>query len=185
VVAPGDPVEVELATRALAAQPGPAYLRLGRSGEPKIHRGDVDFQIGKAITVREGKDVCLIATGGLLLNAVKSAELLSKKGVEARVLSMHTIKPLDTAAVLAAAQETEAIFTLEEHSILGGLGSAVAEVLAESPGEKVLFKRLGLPPTFTCEVGSQDYLLSKYSLSPEGILASLEPILEMPEVVNR
>lgn len=185
VVAPGDPVEVELATQALAAQPGPAYLRLGRSGEPKIHRGDIDFQIGKAITVREGGDVCLIATGGLLLNAVKSAELLSERGVEARVLSMHTIKPLDTAAVLAAARQTQAIFTIEEHSILGGLGSAVAEVLAESPSKKVQFKRLGLPPTFTCEVGSHDYLLSKYVLSPHGILASLEPMLEMLEVANR
>jgi transketolase len=185
VVAPGDPVEVELATRALAAQPGPGYLRLGRSGEPKIHRDDIDFELGKAITVREGEDVCLIATGGLLLNAMKSAELLSREGIEARVLSMHTIKPLDTEVILAAARETHAIFAIEEHSIVGGLGSAVAEVLAESSDRKVPFKRLGLPPTFTCEVGSHDYLLSKYSLSPEGILARLEPTLELLEMADR
>jgi transketolase len=185
VVAPGDAIEVELATRALAAQPGPAYLRLGRSGEPRVHHSEIDFQIGKAITVREGEDVCLIAAGGLLFNAIESAELLSRKGIEARVLSMHTIKPLDIEAILAATRETQAIFTIEEHSILGGLGSAVAEVLAESAERKVVFKRLGLPPTFTNEVGNQDYLLSKYSLSPQGILATLEPILEPLVATNR
>ena len=179
VVAPGDPIEAELATRAVVEQPGPCYLRLGKSGEPRIHQPGVDFSLGKAITVREGDDLCLIATGSMLYNAVKVAELLSRDGIQARVLSMHTIKPLDTAAVLGAARETSGIVTLEEHSVTGGLGSAVAETLAEFNDVRVAFKRLGLPPMFTSQVGSHDYLKAVYSLSVEEILKSLEPILEL------
>ena len=179
VVVPGDPVEAELATRAVVDQPGPCYLRLGKSGEPQIHPAGVDFRLGKAITVRDGSDLCLIAVGGLLHTAVQVAELLSREGVQTRVLSMHTIKPLDTDAVLAAARETAAIVTLEEHSVVGGLGSAVAETLAESLGPKVPFKRLGLPPVFTSRVGCQEYLRAEYLLSVDGILKSLEPILDV------
>jgi transketolase len=179
VVAPGDPLEAELATRALVAQPGPAYLRLGRSGEPSVHSSGIDFQIGKSIQLTEGSDVTLIATGTMLYAAVQVAERLSHEGIHARVLSMHTIKPLDIEAVLAAASETEAIVTIEEHSVLGGLGSAVAEILAENPDCRVPFKRLGLPPTFTRLVGSQDYLKEAYSLTVTGILSSLAEILDL------
>jgi transketolase len=177
VIAPGDPVEAELATRAAAELPGPCYLRLGRSGEPTVHKPGVDFRLGKAITVREGADICLIAMGSLLHNAVRAAEHLSREGVQARVLSMHTIKPLDSEAVLASARETSAVVTIEEHSVIGGLGSAVAEVLAESSDAKVPFKRLGITPGFVSRVGSQDYLRSVYGLSVGGIVKSLEPLL--------
>lgn len=179
VVAPGDPIEAELATRAIVGQPGPCYLRLGKSGEPRIHQPGVDFCLGKAITVREGDDLCIIATGSMLYNAVKVAELLSRDGIQARVLSMHTVKPLDTEAVLEAARETSGIITLEEHSVTGGLGSAVAETLAEFDGARVPFRRLGLPPVFTSQVGSHDYLKGVYLLSVEEILKSLKPILEL------
>jgi len=185
VVAPGDPIEAELATRAVVEQPGPCYLRLGKSGEPRIHQPGVDFSLGKAITVREGDDLCLIATGSMLSSAVKVAELLSRDGIQARVLSMHTIKPLDTEAVLGAARETSAIVTLEEHSVTGGLGSAVAETLAEFNDVRVAFKRLGLPPMFTSQVGSHDYLKAVYSLSVEEILKSLGPILELVKRARR
>ena len=178
VVAPGDPLEAELATRAIVEQPGPCYLRLGKSGEPRIHEPGVDFRLGKAITVREGDDLCLIATGSMLYSAVQVAELLCREGTQARVLSMHTIKPLDTDAVLAAARETSAIVTIEEHSVTGGLGSAVAETLAETSEFRVPFKRVGLPPTFTSLVGNHEYLKQAYSLSVEGIRRSLEPILQ-------
>jgi transketolase len=178
VVVPGDPIEAEFATRAVAKQPGPCYLRLGRSGEPTVHPKEVDLQLCKALMVREGSDLCLIVTGGLLYNAVQVADRLSQEGIHARVLSMHTIKPLDTDAVLAAARETSAIATIEEHSVIGGLGSAVAEVLAESSDAKVPFKRLGIPPGFVSQVGSQDYLRSVYGLSVGGIEKSLEPLLE-------
>jgi transketolase len=178
VVVPGDPVEAEYATRAIVRQPGPCYLRLGKSGEPTIHPKDVDFQLGKALTVREGSDLCLIVNGGLLHTVVQVADRLAREGVHARVLSMHTVKPLDTQAVLRAARETSAILTIEEHSVTGGLGSAVAETLAESAELKVPFKRLGLPADFTCQVGSQDYLRSYYSLSVDGIHRSVVLLLE-------
>lgn len=179
VVAPGDPVEVELAMPAIVNQVGPCYLRLGRSGEARLHDSEVNFRLGKAIQVREGEDLCLIATGAILENVDRAAEQLARQGLHARVLSMHTVKPLDTDAVLAAARETPAIVTVEEHSIIGGLGSAVSETLAESSEFKVPFKRLALPSAFTSLVGSQEYLRATYSLSVDGILEQLEPILEL------
>ena len=178
VVAPGDPVEAAAATRAVAERPGPCYLRLGRSGEPLVHGPRVEFRIGRAITVRDGDDLCLIATGTMLATAVRVAEQLEREGVRSRVLSMHTVKPLDTAAVLQAARETSAIVTLEEHSIVGGLGSAVAEVLAETNEARGRFKRLGLPPAFTARVGGHEYLKAAYGLSVEGVVGSIEPLLE-------
>jgi transketolase len=178
IVAPGDPIEVELATRAIVNEPGPCYLRLGRAGEPAVHRPGVPFRLGKAITVRNGGDLTLISTGGLLHTTVQVAERLAKEGVQARVLSMHTVKPLDTEAILAAARETRAIVTLEEHSVVGGLGGAVAETLAESGEAQVPFKRVGLPSAFPSHVGSQEYLRAAHGLSEDEILKSLQPILD-------
>ncbi len=178
VVAPGDPIEVVHATRAIAAYPGPCYLRLGRVGEPTVHRPDVEFHLGKAITVREGSDVTLISTGGLLETTLRAAERLEEAGIHARVLSMHTIKPLDREAILAATRETRAIVTLEEHSVIGGLGGAVAEILAESGTRGVIFKRIGLPSAFSSHVGNQEYLRAACGLSDEGILRSLKPVLD-------
>src|SRR5205814_388792 len=125
--------------------------------------------LGKAICMREGTDATLISIGGILQNTVRAAERLAAQGIEARVLSMHTLKPLDVEAVLAAARQTEAIFTVEEHSILGGLGTAVAEVLAESEGIKAPLKRVGVPPAFSPYIGSQDYMLQCHGLTPEAI----------------
>src|SRR3954469_9386749 len=127
VVAPGDPEEAAAATEAVAAHDGPCYLRLGRAGEQKVHARPIHFQLGKAIQVRQGGDLTIISTGGMLQTAVDTGDALSHRGLQVRVLSMHTLKPLDTDAVLSAARETGGIFTLEEHSIIGGLGSAVAE----------------------------------------------------------
>lgn len=145
VIAPGDPMEARCATRAVVEQVGPCYLRLGKAGEPEVHKGTIDFKVGKAVLFRDGGDVTLISTGGFLQTAAKVAESLSCQGIETRVLSMHTIKPLDAESVLTAARETGAVFTLEEHSITGGLGSAVAEVLAENEDSHVLFRRIGRP----------------------------------------
>lgn len=177
VIAPGDPVETRAATRALAAHSGPAYLRLGRAGEPDVHGREIDFEIGRAIRICDGRDVCLIASGGLLMNALRCAKILRTRGIEARLISMHTIKPLDARCVLAAAREIGAILTIEEHSTLGGLGSAVAEVLAESGEQGVVFRRLGLPPVFSSETGSQEYLWSRYSLAPDSLADSVEGVL--------
>lgn len=170
VIAPGDPVETRAATRAIAAHQGPCYLRLGKAGEPTVHAGEIDFQMGKAIRLREGSDLTLISTGGMLQTAAKAAERLANEDIHIRVLSMHTLKPLDEPAVLAAARETGAIVTLEEHSILGGLGGAVAELLSETDGLKIPFKRLGVPSMFSPHIGTQAYLLARHGLDEEGVV---------------
>jgi transketolase len=157
VVAPGDPVEVRLATEALAADAGPAYLRLGKGGEPTVHGRDPAFRIGKAIPVRAGRDVTLISTGAMLAEAVRAADGLAGAGLSAAVLSMPTVKPLDADAVADAARQTGAIVTVEEHSVTGGLGSAVADVIA-ARGLHCAFRKFGLPDEVSREVGSQAYL---------------------------
>ena len=173
VVAPGDPAEVRAATRAVAQYKGPCYLRLGRAGEPEVHAGAIDFQLGRAIRVRDGRALTIITTGGMLRTACDVADALAQEGIAARVLSMHTLKPLDENAVLAAAEETPFIFTLEEHSINGGLGGAVAEVIAESVNSKIVFRRIGVPPVFSSYVGSQDYLRDQFGLSVHKVLGTI------------
>jgi transketolase len=160
VVAPNDPVEARLATAAVLAHDGPCYLRLGRAGEPTVHSTTPfpPFALGRAIKTREGSDVTLIAGGGMLGTAMEAADELDHAGYGTRVLSMHTIKPLDRGALRAAALETSAIFTIEEHSIVGGLGSAVAELLLEEDHRPALFRRLGTPDATMHCVGDQQYL---------------------------
>lgn len=177
VVAPGDPVEARAATRAVVEHQGPCYLRLGKAGEPVVHPGEIAFALGKAIRLRDGRHVTLMSTGGMLKTATLAADRLQAAGISVRLVSMHTIKPLDEDEVLAAARETGAIFTLEEHSIIGGLGSAVAEVLSEAQCPKVPFKRLGLPSKFLTHIGSQGYLLAQYGLNDEGVTRSVQGIL--------
>jgi transketolase len=178
VVAPGDPIEAEAATRAVTAHAGPCYLRLGRAGEAKVHRTPIDFVLGKAIEVRQGSDVTLISTGGMLGTAMQAADLLEEADVQARVLSMHTVKPLDTAAIESAVRKTAAVFTLEEHSIVGGLGGAVAEFLAETWEAPVVFKRFGLPSEFSSFVGSQEYIRARHGLSAEAVALAIRAKLE-------
>lgn len=161
VVAPGDPVEARLATRAIVAQPGPCYLRLGKAGEPQVHAAEPPFTLGRAIAVRAGRDVTLISTGGMLRQTLAAADRLAEDGIAARVLSMHTLKPLDQEAVRAAARETQAVVTVEEHRRTGGLGSAVAEVLAESSGGRTRFARWAVPDELQHDIGSQEYLLQR------------------------
>ncbi len=177
VVAPADPVEARAATRAVVAYDGPCYLRLGKAGEPNVHAGPIDFQLGRAIRLRDGGDLTLISTGGMLGTALAVAERLAERGLATRVLSMHTLKPLDEEAVRAAARETGAIVTLEQHSIIGGLGSAVAEVLAELPGANVRFRRIGVPSAFSERVGSQKWLEQQHRLDEVGVLAQVEALL--------
>lgn len=177
VVAPGDPVEARLATRAVVALDGPAYLRLGKAGEPVVHPNEPDFALGRAITVHDGSDVTLIASGGMLATADKVARNLAGQGLGVRLLSMHTVKPLDREAVARGAAETRYVFTLEEHSIEGGLGGAVAEVMAElEPGHAPL-KRIGLRPEFNKTVGDQNYLKAMHGLDEESVLKTIQQII--------
>lgn len=180
VVCPGDPHEVTAAVRYSLNHSGPMYIRLGRDGDPLVHRGNVTLQPGKAITLREGTDVSLIAAGNILGNALKAADELQEQGVSVRLISMPFIKPIDREAILSAARETRALFTIEEHSLIGGLGSAVAEVLAES-GKSVRFHRLAIPDRFFKEVGSQEYLRELVGLSPGGIsITVLDALRDLP-----
>jgi len=177
VVSPGDPVEAGLATRALVAYDGPAYLRLGKAGEPVVHADEPRFDLGKALTLRDGRDISLIATGSMLATANVVASNLVKKGLSVRLLSMHTIKPLDREAVIAAATQTKWVVTLEEHSVDGGLGGAVAEVLAEMEAGHAPLKRIGLRPEFNKVVGDQKYLKSLHGLDEDGVMKTIEPLI--------
>lgn len=177
VVAPGDPMEARLATRAVVALDGPCYLRLGKAGEPVVHFKEPAFELGRAIELRSGSDLTLIASGGMLATADKIAAQLAEKGIGVRLLSMHTIKPLDREAVIRAATETRFVFTLEEHSVEGGLGGAVAEVLAELEGAHAPLKRIGLRPQFNAVVGDQKYLKSLHGLDEEGVMKTIQPII--------
>ena len=176
-IAPGDPVETRKATAEVAKGIGPVFLRLGRAGEPVVHNEPVHWELGKAITMQEGGDVTLISTGAMLKTTVDAASALSLKGINARVLSMHTVKPIDKKAILNAAHETGGIITIEEHSQIGGLGGAVAEIIAEEAEKKVRFKRIALPSEFTKHVGNQDYLRGIYGLTAESIVEKATMLL--------
>lgn len=170
VLAPGDPVEARLVTRASLDWDGPAYLRLGKAGEPIVHRTEPDYEIGKAIVVCEGSDLTIASTGGMLQPAVDAAVNLRSQGLSTGVLSIPTVSPLDYTAILTAVNSTGRLLTVEEHGP-GGLGSAVAEILAER-GLAVRFKALRLPPKPVSRAGSQATLRSAQGLSPEGIAAA-------------
>lgn len=184
VVAPGDPLETEAAVAAIAGHAGPCYLRLGRAGEPIVHKQEIRFHLGKALQLREGTDLTLITTGGMLKTGMQVADILASRGCESRVVSMPTLKPFDAESVRKAARETRAILTLEEHSLIGGLGSCVAEVLAESSEIRVPFKRVGLESHFAPMVGCQEYLRAHSGLSVESILGAVDSLLEPVNTVR-
>jgi len=176
VIAPGDPIEAGAATLSAARLDGPCYLRLARAGDRNVHGESIDFTIGRAVVVRRGDDVTLISTGGMLDAAVRVADRLrAERSLSVRVLSMHTVKPLDEHAISAAARETRGVVTLEEHSIVGGLGGAVAEVIADRT-LSVPFARVALPSTFISVAGSQEYLRSAYGLSDDTIAETIQRI---------
>lgn len=171
VVVPADAVETAKAVEAAVEYPGPVYLRLGRMGVPAIFADDYQFTIGQAVTLKEGQDVSILATGIMVAEALAAAEMLQEKGIKARVINIHTIKPLDEKAVIAAAQETGALVTAEEHSIIGGLGSAVAEVLVEN--HPVPLERVGIKDIFG-QSGTPGQLLEEYGLTAAKIVEAAE-----------
>ena len=173
VFSPGDLWEAAEASRFLAGHRGPAYLRLDKSTAPATHHPGETFQPGKIRTVRTGADVTLAATGGILGEALQAADLLSGAGVSCRVLSVHTVKPLDADTLTTAALETGGIVSIEEHSIAGGLGGAIAETLMEAGVFPRFFIRMGLHNTFSSVVGSQQYLRKVYSLDAPSIVRAV------------
>ena len=146
IINPADDVEAEQAVLAAADHPGPVYMRFGRLAVPRVNSEDYKFELGKGVTLKDGKDVTIVATGLMVAEALEAAEMLKNDGIDARVINIHTIKPIDQDILVKAAKETGAIVTAEEHSVIGGLGGAVCEVLAESCPVPVL--RLGVEDTF-------------------------------------
>jgi len=174
VIVPADAAETSGAIEFAAAYKGPVYIRLGRMPVPDLFGADYKFQLGRAAQLRDGADVTLIACGLMTSAALEAAELLKAGGVEARVLNMPTIKPIDTQAIIQAVKDTGAIVTCEEHSVIGGLGSAVAEVMMEhapAPAERV-----GILDTFG-ESGTPDALLKKYKLTAVDIVNAAQRVI--------
>jgi len=171
VVAPADRIETAQAVRAAAETEAPVFLRLSRMGVPDIMPKDYRFQFGKAAMMRQGRDVTIIANGVLVARALAAADILAAQGIKARVINMATVKPLDEEAILAAARETRGIVTCEEHSIHGGLGGAIAEVVVSRHPTRM--KILGVPGIFA-PTGSAAFLLDRFGMSPEGIAAAAE-----------
>ena len=176
ILSPADGVEIVKATRAAVAMDGPVYIRLtGKAGLPVVYQEDFDFQIGKAVRLREGGDVTIFATGTMVYFALRAADVLAEQGVRARVVDMHTIKPLDAAEITAAAQETGLLISVEEHNVLGGLGAAVAEVVA-GIGNTPKLVRIGLPDSFG-PIGTYEYQLQRYGLTAEQLAADIQRYL--------
>lgn len=173
VITAADGAETRKAVFAMAEHDGPVYLRLSRAEAPVYYSDDMDFQIGRGITVREGGDVTIITTGTVLHKALEAADLLAQEGISATVVDMHTIKPIDRDLVIQCAIRTGAIVTVEEHSIYGGLGSAVAEVLVEN--KPVPMERIGAVDF--AESGDYGELLVKYGYSPQAIAGKCRAVI--------
>ena len=172
VINPSDDVEAKAAVRAAYEHEGPVYLRFGRLAVPVINDGpDYKFEIGKGVVLREGKDVTIVATGLPVSGCLEAAEKLAADGIDAKVINIHTIKPLDEELIVAAAKETGKVVTVEEHSVIGGLGSAVCDVLSEKAPTKVL--KIGVNDTFG-ESGPAVELLKKYGLDAESIYEKIK-----------
>ncbi|MFA6075890.1 MAG: transketolase family protein [Negativicutes bacterium] len=173
---PCDPISLKALVQAAAAHKGNTYMRLHRKTLPTVYSEDEKFEFGKGKVLRDGSDVCLIASGGVCVGeALKACDILAAKDISATVIDMHTIKPLDSDLVLQYAKQSKAMLTIENHQIMNGLGSAVCEVIAES-GLCLPFKRIGINDLFG-EVGKQDYLQERYGLTAKNIVSQVEALL--------
>lgn len=174
IIQPADDIETKKATQFLVTHTGPAYFRLTRQKLPDIFDTNYQFQFGKGVLLRDGSDVTILATGAVVSNALQAGEELSKKGIHARVINIHTIKPIDEELIIKCARETGKVVTVEDHSVIGGLGSAVCEVLSEQYPVKV--KRIGVEKFG--ESGEYKELYEKYGLSSGRITKAVETFLK-------
>ena len=176
VVAPADNFETREVIKTALNHPHPIYIRFGKKPMHNLHSKDTKFEIGKAITLTEGTDITFVATGEPVSRALMAAQNLKEEGISCRVISMHTIKPLDSEVLLEAANNTRAIITVEEHSIYGGLGSACAETLIQN-GCYTPFKIVGIPDEYTV-TGSQAEIFEHYGITPEGLAKTAKNLLK-------
>ena len=177
VICPGDPWEVDKAVIESVNYKGPIFLRLGKQGEPLINDTEAEFKIGKAIRIKEGEDITLISTGNTLEIADNVTDKLKNKNIKASLISMHTVKPLDENAVMEILKKGKPVFTLEEHSLIGGLGSAVADIIAQSDFNPV-FRKFGTEDKFSHYVGGHDYIREKFGLTSEKITENILNVLK-------
>lgn len=175
IVAPADNFETREAVKAALNHPRPIYIRLGKKPMYNLHSNDTKFEIGKAIILTEGRDITFVATGEPVARALMAAQRLEKEGISCRVISMHTVKPLDSEVLFESARKTRAIITVEEHSVFGGLGSACAETLLQY-GYAVPFKIVGIPDEYTV-TGSQDEIFAHYGITPDGLVETARKLL--------
>ena len=174
ILSPGDPREADWATRTAHQLGGPCYLRIGRAGEPRVHPDGADFTLGKIATLSQRGEVALLATGGVLHESGLAAAMLAERGIEAGVHSVHTIKPLDGEKLRELASTCKLLVSVEEHTTTGGLGSAIAEVLAEMPAPRASLLRLGIDGCFVCNVGNQEHLRREHGLGAADIAQTVE-----------
>lgn len=177
VLCPGDLVEAEEATKAIAKYPGTCYLRLGRGGEKRIHDHIDNFEIGKAIKIHDGEKIAIFSTGAIFEEVAGAEAILAEHDIYPAVYTFPTVKPIDRAAIARCAADFDMIVTVEEHNIVGGFGSAVAEVLAELP-ERARLLRIGIHDTYSSIVGSQKYLRSQFGLNSGGIATQVLEALQ-------
>ncbi len=173
VMAPGDATELRLALRAALQQDHPVYIRIGKKGEPDIHAHRTQLDIGKVFVVREGHDITMLSTGTMIAEVIKAADWLQQRGISAEIISSHTVKPLDEEYLSAAAKRFKLFVTIEEHGLIGGLSSAVAEWCAKT-NTKIPHVSMGTPDEFMHETGSQEYARKKYGLVADSIVERIE-----------
>jgi transketolase len=175
VLSPGDPVTIKKAVHAMIEHAGPCYLKIGSPKMPVLYEDDIDFRLGKAIVISEGRDVALIGTGTVLSKAVAAAKLLEEAGVSVRLIDLHTIKPLDRDVILSASREIGKIVTVEENFVTGGMGSAIAELCSQEFPARI--KMIGIGDYYSSN-GPYEELLGKYGLQPEQIKETVIKFLE-------
>ena len=177
VLTPCDPVETAALTKLMMKYDGPVYFRCGYKGEPAIVDKPFEAKLGGSSLIRDGKDVTVFFSGTVGINAVKAVEQLAAEGINCRLVSLYSIKPIDKEAILSAARETKGIVVLEEHNIHGGVGSAVAEVLMDNGAGNVPFKRIAMPDVNATKVGCQAWMREQYGLGVKDIIAAVKEII--------
>jgi len=179
ILAPADADEMRRLMLQTLEVNGPVYIRLGKGGDPIVSRADLPCEIGKGILMREGADALIVCTGICLQVALNAAEQLSKEGISVTVLHIHTLKPLDSATIVQHAARVPIIVTIEEHTLVGGLGSAVAEIIVETSfSSPKRFKRIGIPDVFPDQYGSQASLMQRYNITAEHLFEVVRKLLE-------
>lgn len=182
IVAPADAEEMARFMPLTVDYPGPIYIRLGKGFDPIVTTDEIPFEIGKAIPMRHGRDALIITTGITLKRSLDAAASLSAEGIEATVLHVPTVKPLDTEAILSLASQVPVVTVIEEHTVIGGLGSAVAELIAEANFNPAkCFKRIGIPDVFPDQYGSQNSLMARYDITDATLVATVKQLLEKTE----